>query len=75
MEGYGQVKKWVVCCCKCYWSDQCCSGCNVKQEDCDDFTPLFADGVDELDYIEQEYLRDLEERVNAYEEIIEEMRG
>lgn len=47
-------------CCRCYWNDQCCSGCGVEQEDCDDFTPLFSDGVEELDYIKQEYLRDLE---------------
>lgn len=55
----GQAKRWDVCCCKCYWNDQCCMGCNVEQEDCDDFTPLFVDGMEELDYIEQEYLRDL----------------
>lgn len=63
MEKYRDMekaKRWDVCCCKCYWNDQCCMGCNVEQVECDDFTPLYEDGVDELDYIEQEYLRDLE---------------
>lgn len=67
MEGYGQAKWWVANCCRCYWNDQCCSGCGIEQEDCDDFTPLYEDGVDELDYIEEEYLRDLEE-TNTEEE-------
>lgn len=49
MEGYGQARR-IICCCRCYWSDQCCSGCGVDQEDCDDFTPLY----DEDDYIEED---------------------
>lgn len=48
MEGYGQAKGRVANCCRCYWNDQCCSGCGIEQEDCDDFTPLY----DEDDYIE-----------------------
>lgn len=64
----GQAKGWAVCCCKCYWNDQCCSGCGVEQEDCDDFTPLFKDSTEELDYIEQEYLNDLNDSQEEYEE-------
>jgi len=73
MKGYGQAKGRVVNCCRCYWNDQCCSGCGIKQEDCDDFTPLYEDGVDKLDYIEREYLDDMRERIEDYDEYLREV--
>ncbi len=73
MKGYGQAKGWVANCCRCYWNDQCCSGCEIEQEDCDDFTPLYEDGVDELDYIEREYLDDMRERIEDYDEYLREV--
>ena len=51
------------------WNDQCCSGCGIEQR-IDDFTPLYEDGVDELDYIEREYLDDMRERIEDYDEYL-----
>lgn len=64
-------------CCTCYWNDQCCSGgCNMEQEDCDDYTPIFIDEIDRLNYIEKfEYNEDLKDRINEYDELIREMGG
>jgi len=63
-------------CCKCYWNDQCCNGCNKKQEYCDDFTPVFDDEVEYLNYIEEiEYSNDLKERFEYYQELVNEMEG
>ncbi len=58
-------------CCRCYWNDQCCNGCNEEQECCEDFTPILEE---DWDYIaEREYESNLRDRVNCYQELLDEM--
>jgi hypothetical protein len=57
-------------CCKCYWNDQCCNGCNAEQECCDDFTPLYEEDWDYI--IISEYESDLRDRFECYQELLDE---
>jgi hypothetical protein len=63
-------------CCKCYWNDQCCNGCDEEQEDCDDFILVYEDELEYLEYIEEtEYKSDIQDRVDYYQELLDEMEG
>jgi hypothetical protein len=67
------ITEQVIRCSLCYWSESCwCenSWSNEGSIICEDFTPL-----NEWFEPENEYCRDLDERCNTYNEILEEMEG
>ena len=55
-------------CANCYWNDQC-----ACVEVCDDYTPI--DKEEEIVMAIEEYIDDLEERHEVYEELLEEQDG